>query len=79
MAMKAMRKNAAARENAMVARNRRTRKRPRPKFARSLKFARGLKSRACAALAARFIGDQVECRCDEATCLARQAGPGPRI
>jgi hypothetical protein len=39
----------------------------------------GLKKAGPAVLAAGFIGDQVECGRDEAACLARQAGPGPRI
>jgi hypothetical protein len=43
--------------------------------ARGLKSARGPKS----AGGPDIRHGQVERRCDEATCLARQAGPGPRI
>jgi hypothetical protein len=45
------------------------------KIARSLKGARGLKSDR----GRDICGDQLECRCEDDACLARQAGPGPRI
>jgi hypothetical protein len=67
MAMMTVRKRAVF-GSAMVARNAQARKRPRPKK-RLQGGVRGLG----------IDDDQVECRCDDATCLARQAGPGPRM
>ena len=73
MAMMTARKY-AVQEAAMVARNARARKRPRPKKACCYERADGL-----GAFAARISPTTDWTAGDNACCLARQAGPGPRI
>jgi hypothetical protein len=67
--MAMMTARARSQGSTMVARNASARKRLQPKSTRSPEDARGSNIR----------NDQVERRREHATCLARQAGPGPRI
>ena len=78
MAMTTVAEKRARQGSAMVARNAGARKRcwsPK-KRPRSAKKHRGRRRAGGGSNAGRT---QVDCSCDEAVCLARQAGPGPRI
>jgi hypothetical protein len=63
----------------MVARNWEARKRPRHEKHPRPKTRERDEKRPVAAFGLDIGNDQLECRCEDDACLARQAGPGPRI